>query len=44
MAFMRGNRGDIKVVNGDVVSDMTCSRREGLGGGDAKGEGESVEA
>ena len=44
VASMRGNKGDIKVVNGDVVSDMTCSRREGLGGGDAKGEGESVEA
>ena len=43
MAFMRGNRGDIKVVNGEVVCDMTCSKREGLGEGDGRGEEGSVE-
>ena len=33
------NTGDSR-----AVSDMTCSKREGLGEGDGRGEGESVEA
>ena len=36
---MGGNTGDSR-----VVSDMTCSKGEGLGEDDGRGEGESVEA
>ena len=38
VAYMGGNTGD-----GRVVSDTTCSKEEGLGEGDGRGEGGSVE-
>ena len=39
VASVGGNTCD-----GTVVYDTTCSKREGLGEGDGRGEGESVEA
>ena len=39
MAYVGGNTGD-----GRVVSDTKCSKGEGLGEGDGRGEEESVEA